>query len=71
MGVSQNSGYFLGGPWDKDDNILGSILGSPYLGNLPYVIYGLAKKKIAAILLRRDVETWQVHAPRVNTNSKP
>ena len=37
MGVSQIYGVpFLGGPYDKDDGILGSILGSPYLGKLPY-----------------------------------
>ena len=32
MGVSQNLGYFLGGLYDEDYNILGSISGSPYLG---------------------------------------
>ena len=32
MGVSQN----FGGPHNKDYSILGSILGSPYFGNLPY-----------------------------------
>ena len=35
MGVSQNYGYLSGGPYNKDYNILGSILGSPYLGKLP------------------------------------
>ena len=29
-------GTFLGVPHNKDYNILGSILGSPYLGKLPY-----------------------------------
>ena len=33
MGVSQNQGYHFGGPNNKDYNILGSILGSLYLGN--------------------------------------
>ena len=32
MGVSQN----FGGPNSKDYSILGSILGSPYFGKLPY-----------------------------------
>ena len=36
MGVSQNQGYHFGGPNSKDYSILGSILGSPYLGKLPY-----------------------------------
>ena len=36
MGVSQNWGYTLGGLYNKDYGILGSILGSPYLGALPY-----------------------------------
>ena len=36
MGVSQNYGYLLWGPHNKDYSILGSILGSPYLGKLPY-----------------------------------
>ena len=38
MGVSQNSGYFFGGPHSKDYSILGSILGSPYFGKQPYFI---------------------------------
>ena len=33
--VSQNYGYLFGGPNNKDYNILGSILGSPYFGKLP------------------------------------
>ena len=37
MGVSQNRGNpFFGGPYNKDYSILGSILGSPYFGKLPY-----------------------------------
>ena len=27
---------FLGGPYNKDHSIWGSILGSPYLGRLPF-----------------------------------
>ena len=33
--VSQNQGYLIGGPYNKDYSILGSILGSPYFGKLP------------------------------------
>ena len=32
MGVSQNWGYLLGGPYYEDSNGLGSTLGSPYFG---------------------------------------
>ena len=32
MGVSQNEGCLFGGPYSKNYNILGSILGTPYLG---------------------------------------
>ena len=38
MGVSKNYGYHLGGPSNMDSSILGSILGSPYFGKLPYGI---------------------------------
>ena len=33
--VYQNSGCHFGGPYHKDYNILGPILGSPYSGTLP------------------------------------
>ena len=36
LGVSQNYGYLFGGPHNKDYSILGSILGSPYFGKLPF-----------------------------------
>ena len=36
MGVSFDLGYFFSGPNNKDYSILGSILGSPYFGKLPY-----------------------------------
>ena len=36
MGVSQNCGYLFGGPHNKDYSILGSIVGCPYFGKLPY-----------------------------------
>ena len=35
VGVSQNMGYRLGGPSNKDYIIFGSILGFPYFGKLP------------------------------------
>ena len=34
--VPQNKGYPIGGLHNEDYNILGSILGSPCLGKLPY-----------------------------------
>ena len=42
MGVSQNKGYLPEGPYNKDNkdySLLGSILGSPYLGKPPNVAY--------------------------------
>ena len=40
MGVPSNQGYHFGGLYKKDysilDSILGSTLGSLYLGKLPY-----------------------------------
>ena len=36
MRVSPNQGYLFGGPQNKDYCILGSILGSPNFGKLPY-----------------------------------
>ena len=36
MGVSQHYGYLLGDPYNKDYSILGSLLGSPNFGKLPY-----------------------------------
>ena len=36
MGVSPIWGYHFEGPNNKDFSILGSILGSPYFGKLPY-----------------------------------
>ena len=35
MGASQNWGYHFRSPNNKDYSVLGSILGSPYLGKLP------------------------------------
>ena len=39
-------GTFSGGPYNKDYSILGSILGSPYLGKLPYIVVRLASGQI-------------------------
>ena len=39
MGVSQNEGLPYWGSHNKDYSILGSILGSPYFGKLPYNPY--------------------------------
>ena len=36
MGVAQNRGYSFGGPYSQAYSNFGSILGSPYLGKLPY-----------------------------------
>ena len=34
--VSLHSGCLFRGPNNKDHNIMGSLLGSPYFGKLPY-----------------------------------
>ena len=39
MGFSQNRGYLFRGPNIKDYSILGSILGSPILGNYHIIVY--------------------------------
>ena len=36
VGVSQKKVYLVGGPYNKDYSILGSILGSPYVGKAPW-----------------------------------
>ena len=40
MGVSQNWGYDVGGPRNKDYSIAGSILGSSHFGKLPHIYRG-------------------------------
>ena len=56
MGVSQNYGYVFAGPQNQDCSILGSILGSPYFGKLPYV-FGLGAG-LQSFQPRPDVSTW-------------
>ena len=41
MRLSQNYGYHFGGPNNNDYSILGSVLGFPYLGTLPFSVQGL------------------------------
>ena len=36
MGIPQKYGYLLGGSLNEDYSSLGSILGSPHFGKLPY-----------------------------------
>ena len=38
-------GTFLGGPHKKDKSILGSILGSPYFGKLPFA-WGIVRHRL-------------------------
>ena len=42
--ISENYGYYFGGPNNKYYNILGSILGSPNYGKLPYSLEKSARK---------------------------
>ena len=39
LGVSLNWMYLLRGPFDKDCSTVGSILGSPYFGKLPFRVH--------------------------------
>ena len=39
MGVSLNLGYHVGDPDCREYSILGSILGSPHFGKLPYTMF--------------------------------
>ena len=41
LGFPKIRGYHFGGLHNKDYNILGSILGSPYFGKLPFRVQGL------------------------------
>ena len=51
MGVSQNWGYHFRGPNKKDYSIFGSILGSPYFGELPC---SLSRSSIAVMGFVRE-----------------
>ena len=57
MGVSQNCGYLFGVPILNDYSILGSILGSPYFGKLPYEVMNRTQRgQVRASL--RSVSCW-------------
>ena len=49
IGLSYNSGYLFGGPCKKDYSLLGFMLGSPYLGKLPYgsVGFGVSRLRVS------------------------
>ena len=47
-------GTLFGGPYNKDYSILGSILGSPYFGKLPYRGYtGISRVRQEYIWISR------------------
>ena len=49
MGISLNLGDHFGDPKNKDNSILGSILGSPYFGNyhiVHHLYFGIREKKM-------------------------
>ena len=54
VGSSQNWGYLFGGPHNKDYSILGSILGSPYLGKLPCKSKCSSSKVVFVYLQKRS-----------------
>ena len=73
MGVSQNQGYHFRGPHNKDYSILGSILGLPYFGKLPYIEVRKVTMKIIGVLQglmwgRMCAGVKTIHVPR---SSKP
>ena len=43
-------GTLLGGPFNKDYSILGSILGSPYFGKLPFCLLHNIRNPGAALI---------------------
>ena len=66
FGVSQNWGDNFGGPNNKDYSLLGSISGSPYLGELPCRFSGgltlmLFKVQILGFMVATQVGTISVH----------
>ena len=46
-------GYFFGGPYKTEVNILGSILGSPHFGKLPYL-----ESRSPSNVLRNHLIRW-------------
>ena len=59
MGVSQHYGYFFGGPHNKDYSILGSVLASPYFGNLGnYRHIWIMEKKMDTTISGLGVWSW-------------
>ena len=48
MGVSQDSGYPVGGPYNKDHSVWGSIRESPYLREITIYIYMAVSKNGAS-----------------------
>ena len=58
-GVPKIRGELFGGPYTKDNSILGSILGSPNFGKLPY---SGSIEKGHILLLREEYDlTWFNH----------
>ena len=64
MGTSQNLGYIITGPYNKDYSILGFILESPYLGKLPNTSVVLAfRLPMFQLFVSQGVLMWlQLHA---------
>ena len=58
LGVSLNEGYLFGGPYSKDRSILGSILGSPYLGKLPFA--SLSRLQVGLKVKGSGINVWSL-----------
>ena len=50
MGVSQNLGYLFGGPYNEDNDILGSAWGPPILGNY-HMVEGISRIRSSQALV--------------------
>ena len=63
MGISQNSGYLFGGPHNKDYNMSGSILGSPYFGELPCLPSTIRLRDCT--IPRKPLGSWRAPLPHL------
>ena len=70
LGVSQNYGYHFGGPNNEDYSILGSILGSPYFGKLPFNVFAFGGRALdaAAQLLVFQLDQQSCYATIYNSS---
>ena len=66
-GFPKIRGYHFGGPHNKDYNILGSILGSPNVGKLPFGLHGISLSGFRCLAYCRRSVRWTPHPVLVTT----